>query len=168
MKFVSIFADVLFAVEYEDRAENEYDRLMELWTDASYLFEYAKRNGIKNINKFKEDITDYLEEFEDFLDKIKNNEISIGNFFQPLKSTTTSQVALSFQKGKIRQNHLRLYALKIGENMFLITGGAIKMSLAMQDHVDTKLELNKLAKVQQYLKQKNVFDEDSFYELLME
>ena len=98
MKFVSIFADVLFAVEYEGRAENEYNRLMDLWSDASYLFEYAKRNDIRDINKFKDDINQNLEDFEDFLEKVKNEEISIGDFFEYLGETKIKQffIASSF------------------------------------------------------------------------
>jgi hypothetical protein len=50
----------------------------------------------------------------------------------------------------------------------VITGGAIKMSQTMQGHPDTDNELIKLKEARAYLKQNDVFDEDSFFELLIE
>ena len=75
---------------------------------------------------------------------------------------------MAFQKGKLKENILRYYAIKLDENCFVITGGAIKMSQTMQEHPDTTNELKKLEKARAYLKQNGVFDEDSFFELLIE
>ena len=74
------------------------------------------------------------------------------------------------QKGKIEEykNTLRIYAIKIDENCFLITGGAIKMSQKMQDHPDSNNELSKINKAKEYLKDNDVVDEDSFYEFIKE
>lgn len=44
MRIVDIFAEKLYSICYEDQYEEcEYDRLMDLWTDVSYLYEYAKK-----------------------------------------------------------------------------------------------------------------------------
>lgn len=75
---------------------------------------------------------------------------------------------MAFHKGKIKKNRLRFYAIKLDANCFVITGGAIKMSQKMQDHPDTNNELIKLKKARAYLNINGVFDEDSFYELLIE
>ena len=56
----------------------------------------------------------------------------------------------------------------LDENCFVITGGAIKMSQKMQDHPDTNNELEKLMEARRYLKSNDVFDDDSFFELLTE
>ncbi|NLA24310.1 MAG: hypothetical protein GX879_05015, partial [Bacteroidales bacterium] len=66
------------------------------------------------------------------------------------------------------ENQLRYYAIKIDDNCFLITGGAIKMSQKMQEHPDTNNELKKLNKAKEYFKEIGVFDAESFYELLNE
>lgn len=50
----------------------------------------------------------------------------------------------------------------------MITGGAIKMSQKNDDHPDTKNEMKKINRVKQFLQAHDVFDEDSFYELLIE
>lgn len=72
---------------------------------------------------------------------------------------------LSLQKGKIKRNQLRLYAIKIDDDCFVITGGAIKMSQKMDEHEDTALELVKLNNARIYLNSKDVFNQDSFFEL---
>ncbi|MGL5563993.1 MAG: hypothetical protein ACRDCN_15450 [Tannerellaceae bacterium] len=71
-------------------------------------------------------------------------------------------------KSKLKDNWLRLYAIKIDDNRFLITGGAIKLTRTMQENEYTNNELYKLSKVCNFLKQEGVFDSDSFDELLFE
>lgn len=41
MKIVSIFAERLFSFHYENEDSNEYERLLDIWTDVSYLMDYA-------------------------------------------------------------------------------------------------------------------------------
>jgi hypothetical protein len=167
MKIVPIFADKLFAFHYKGEAVNEFDRLMDLWTDIAFLIDYLKENNITNVKKIVKDILQDAEQIQDFLDNISQNKEPYGFYFEPLQNSERNKI-LAFQKGKIKENILRYYAIKLDENCFVITGGAIKMSQKMQEHPDTTNELKKLEKARVYLKQNGVFDEDSFFELLIE
>ena len=167
MKIVPIFADKLFAFHYKGEAVNEFDRLMDLWTDIAFLIDYLKENNITNVKKIVKDILQDAEQIQDFLDNISINKEPYGFYFEPLQNSERNKI-LAFQKGKIKENILRYYAIKLDENCFVITGGAIKMSQKMQEHPDTTNELKKLEKARVYLKQNGVFDEDSFFELLIE
>lgn len=167
MKIVRIFADQLFAFQYEGEVDNEYDRLMELWTDMTFLKKYAQENGIKDIMNFANNILDDAEQIQDFLENINQSKEPYGFYFEPLQLSESHKI-LAFQKGKIKQNRLRYYAIKLGDNCFVITGGAIKMSQTMQEHPDTDNELTKLRTAKEYLNKNGVFDEDSFFELLIE
>jgi hypothetical protein len=167
MKIVPIFADKLFAFHYKGEAVNEFDRLMDLWTDIAFLIDYLKENNITNVKKIVKDILQDAEQIQDFLDNISQNKEPYGFYFEPLQNSERNKL-LAFQKGKIKENILRYYAIKLDENCFVITGGAIKMSQKMQEHPDTTNELKKLEKARAYLKQNGVFDEDSFFELLIE
>jgi hypothetical protein len=167
MKIVPIFADKLFAFHYKGEAVNEFDRLMDLWTDIAFLIDYLKENNITNVKKIVKDILQDAEQIQDFLDNISQNKEPYGFYFEPLQNSERNKL-LAFQKGKIRENILRYYAIKLDENCFVITGGAIKMSQTMQEHPDTTNELKKLEKARAYLKQNGVFEEDSFFELLIE
>ena len=167
MKIVRIFADQLFAFHYNNEADNEYDRLMELWTDVNFLKSYSKKNNIDDVNSFINDILQDAEQIQDLLENINQNNQPYGFYFEPLQYSEGKKL-LAFQKGKIKRNRLRYYAIKIDANCFVITGGAIKMSQTMQEHPDTDNELTKLKIARAYLKNNGVFDEDSFYELLIE
>lgn len=167
MKFVSIFAEYLFAFHYDDEIDNEYDRLMDLWTDVGYLQSFAKQNNIPNVYEFIDDILANAEEIQNFLDFISKNSNDFCFYFEPLQESEAKKI-LSFQKGKVRKNRLRLYALKISEDCFVITGGAIKMSQKMDDHPETKKELVKLKSARVFLNENGVFDDSSFFEFISE
>ncbi len=167
MKIVRIFADQLFAFHYDNEDDNEYERLMDLWTDVGYLSDFAKRNNIGDVYGFINDILRYAEQIQDYLEHLSQNKKPYGFYFEPLQDSERLRI-LPFQKGKIRKNQLRYYALKLDDDCFVITGGAIKMSQKMQDHPDTNRELTKLKSARLYLNENGVFDTDSFYELLSE
>ena len=60
---------------------------------------------------------------------------------------------------------IRIYAIRIDMNLFLVTGGAIKLTRTMNDREHLKQELDKLTKVRSYLLA-NDYDEDiGFFEL---
>ena len=167
MKIISIFAEQLFSFHYDNEKDNEYGRLMDLWTDAGYLQSYAISNKVSDVYGFIDDVSEDAEQIQDFLENISQNNQPYGFYFEALQESERKK-PLSFQKGKIIKNRLRFYAIKLEDNCFVITGGAIKMSQQMQDHPDTDKELKKLSKARNYLSQNGVFDEDSFFELLNE
>ncbi len=168
MKIVSIFAEKLFSFHYPDEGDNELDRLMELWNDVQYLKKFAEDNGIAEVETFVNKIIDNAFEIQDVLEEIANNKRQLGHYFKPLTDTETGFKILSLQKGRLINNQLRIYAIKIDEECFVITGGAIKMSQTMQEFPDTQIELDKLKVAQRYLNDNGVFDIDSFFELLSE
>lgn len=168
MKIDAIFAPSLFAFHYSGEVDNEYDRLMDNWTDVSYLRKYAKDNAIENINQFVKDRLNDAEQIQDVLEEITTNNQPLEFYFRTLFDTESGIKILSLQKGKIENNGIRVYAIKIDANCFVITGGAIKMSQAMQDHPDSNNELAKIKTAKEYLQENSIFDIDSFYELINE
>ncbi len=167
MKIVRIFAEQLFAFHYKNEVDNEFNRLMDLWTDVGYLRSFAKKNNIGNVNEFTNDILRDAEQIQDFLENLSQNKQPYGFYFEPLQDSERTKL-LAFQKGKIKKNQLRYYAIKLDDECFVITGGAIKMSQTMQEHPDTDRELTKLKAARLFLKRRGVFDEDSFFELISE
>ena len=166
MKIIAIFAEKLYACQYDNEGFNEYARLMNLWTNVVYLREYAKENKISDVLRFANEIREDAEFIQDLIATIGKRNAPLASFFKPLNNLETSIKVLSLQKG--RRYRLRIYAIKLDENLFLITGGAIKLTFKMQDHPDTQNEKDKLDWVKTYLKRNHVFDNDSFYELINE
>lgn len=171
-KIVNIFADKLFAFHYDEAEDNEYDRLMNLWDDTEYIYDFLKKNeadipGGKSIQRMAEDIVENAYEIDETLIRITENNVeSLSHFFKPLHNQEYQMKILSLQKG--RQYYLRIYAIKISENVFVITGGAIKLHHLMQDRDHTKEELRKLRSAREYLLANDMFDDESFFEFLEE
>lgn len=175
MKIVDIFATRnLFAVHYDGAHYNEYRRLMELWEDTEALEQFLKANSKdipphKSVYTVLEEIIEESYEINDtLLDIIETEPINIDSLFAPLDNSEYREVLLSIRKGKGRTKHLRLYAIKIARDTYLITGGAIKLPLhhLMDDRIHTKLEKQKLINARDYLRSKGVHDKESFFEFL--
>ena len=140
---------------------------MDNWTDIAYLYDFALRNKVLNVDQFIEKIVHDAEQVQDVLNDIVERNKKFAGFFEPL-NLSSNKMGLDYQKGKIKQNQLRYYAIRIDIETYLITGGAIKMSQTMQGHHDTFKELTKLIKARTYFNQRGIINEDSFHELLIE
>ncbi len=173
MRIVPIFAPTLFAFHYKGEKQNELSRLLNLWNNPVELISFIKehKEDVKNIP-----IDDLLDQLLDDAETIDQNIIKYANaktkeldvFFKPLDNKEYRLLSLSKQKG--RQNYFRLYAIKIDNNCFVITGGGIKFPKVhlMQDREHLNQELLKLEKCKTFLKKHGVFDNDSFFEFLTE
>lgn len=167
MEIIDIFDNErLLSFRYNGEKKNEYDRLMDFWTNVYEVRKYGKANGITDRNKlddFVKKIGENAEYIQDLLDDIENGEGQLQEYFEPLDGKESikmlNQTAITKQKGK--RYILRIYALRIDEDTFIITGGAIKQSEKMDGHIDTKKELVKLEKAVQYFIDNDVFDTDS-------
>ena len=74
---------------------------------------------------------------------------------------------LGKEKARLRntQRHaswLRIYAIKLDPGIYIITGGAIKLTRTMQEREHTLVELARMEKVRRYLLDNDVVDMDSF------
>jgi hypothetical protein len=167
MKITRIFENQLYSFHYDEYNEIEYERNLNQWSNTSYLFEFAKENNIQDIVAFVDEISDNLEELEDLINDIAESDGKFKRIFIPLEHSETNKT-ISLRKGKINHNRLRLYAIKLIDELFIITGGAIKMSQRMSDHPGTAKEHRKLSAARQYLEINDIHNEDAFFELIAE
>ena len=75
--------------------------------------------------------------------------------FKPLDKRETDDTSYDYQQLKAYGDippWIRLYAVRIGGS-FVFTGATIKLTIRMKDRRHTKIELVKLQKVSEYLKQ---------------
>ncbi len=63
---------------------------------------------------------------------------------------------------------LRIYAIKLNPGIYVITGGAIKLTRTMQEREHTLVELARMEKVRQFMLDNNIVDMDSFKDYLTE
>jgi len=172
MKIVRIFADRLFAFHYENEANNELRRLLLLWNDPSYLYGFVNQHiadapKSQSVSELINLLIDNANEIDSLLIKItSDSKRKLEEFFKPLNNQEYHITELSKQKG--RNNYLRLYAIRIDENCFVITGGAIKFHYLNKDRPHTDIEMAKINKCRDYLKSNSIIDSDSFFEFLIE
>lgn len=62
----------------------------------------------------------------------------------------------------------RFYALKLTSGIYIITGGAIKLTATMQERQHTLVELQKMENVRNFLINENIIDNDSFIDYMRE
>ena len=89
---------------------------------------------------------------------------NLSTAFQPLRDLDYTQTLLQQVKAKtkIKKKWLRIYAIKIGPNTFIVTGGAIKLVGKMKEKNHLLKEKQKLDDIKYYLKEEGILDQDNF------
>lgn len=169
MEIKCINKDSLYSIKYESEEKHEFGRLFELWTESIYLenfFETHKSDldddfwrGI-SINEAIYKTTYEASELEYQLYEIseegKNNRYeTLSTFFKPLHDSTTRIDDFEKNKAKVeirrKPSWLRIYAIRIKPNLFVITGGAIKLTKTMNTREHLRQELRKLDDVREFI-----------------
>lgn len=182
MEFVRVIKGYnhLWAVKNPDKELDELTSLFEQWNDANYLFKFFRDNiddlksyfKIERVSQAIQDTFEDSDALEELILTFPYTE-ELDTLFKPLDVTDTKSMELTRQKARNweRERHdswLRIYAIRLEPNVYVVTGGAIKLTRAMQDKKHTMIELNKLNKCKEFLKRNGVFDKDSFIDLNME
>lgn len=168
----------LWAVRYDNEEDNVLYTLFEQWNDVAWLYNFFKENRA-DLNGFYK-ISDILVAVEDTINdcgKLENMfldipaDVDLDNFFRPLDNFRTSEILLGKEKARPKRlkghsSWLRIYAVKLEHGIFVITGGAIKLTFKMQDREHTKEELRKMEQVRNYLLNENIIDNESFTEFV--
>lgn len=87
----------------------------------------------------------------------------LNKLFRPLENSRIHEMLLSREKAKGKRisghpSWLRLYALKLDDDIYLITGGAIKLTRKMSERPHTVNELRKMETVRNYLLENGIID----------
>ncbi len=167
MEIIDIFAEKLYAIKHPKDVEHVYKTLLDNWTDVSFVRDFVKThqadlNG-RSINSVVKEIIRDTEQIEDdIIDLCESKTEILDSFFKPLGKEDYGQL-LPREKGRVtRISNTRIYAVKIESNCYVITGGALKFTRALQQRPHTQQELNTINKVRDYLIDKDVIDKDSF------
>ena len=176
MRFEALTKDeCLWAVVYEGENQNAFDTVFDKWFDAKWLRDFFD-NNIKDLNTFfkisdiDQAIFDTLADTEALQGVILDMKNPPDAFFRPLEPSRMSEMTLGKEKAKgLIRSHpswLRLYAVKLQSNRYLITGGAIKLTATMQEREHTLEELRKLNKVRDNLLKEGIIDYEGFKSMI--
>mgnify|MGYP007070222236 CR=1 FL=1 len=91
--------------------------------------------------------------------------------FRPLENSRFGDMTQGKEKARLRQrmrhaSWLRIYAIKLASGVYIITGGAIKLTATMMEREHTQAELSKMETVRQFLLNEGIIDDDGFIEYL--
>lgn len=179
MKFEDIAGNRrLWAVKYDGDEENVLGLLFQRWHDIYWLVDFFTSNQLDLKRNFHitcvdravyDTITD-AEKLEcQILDLTEDTDLD--KMFRPLDNLKTSELMLGKEKAKghraaAHPSWLRLYALRLEKGIYLITGGAIKLTHTMQERPHTLKELQTMEMVRNYLIDNGVTDLDGFVDLV--
>lgn len=162
MKISSIFElkkDQLFVACY-DEGKSVLTILQDQWTDPVYLEEFFDANKADLFSGFyggitiEEAIENTIEEADELFNALLKLDFdNLEELFKPLNDN--EYTLINFQKRKAKgpyyKNWLRIYALSFYDT-YVITGGAIKLTLKMEVREHTQIELTKLELMRDTLK----------------
>ena len=94
-------------------------------------------------------------------------EADLDKLFRPLDNSRSSEMILGKEKARLHNtpkhaSWLRIYAIKLEPGIYVITGGAIKLTRTMQEREHTLVELARMEKVRRFMLDNNIMDKDSF------
>ena len=179
MKFEELVNGKLWAVRDDDANCHELEILLDHWNDVVWLRDFFIKNqedlkGFYHVN-IEDAIWDTIEdsdEIESLLIHLAGSD-DLDTLFRPLDNNETTEKLL--QKGKARiksrplhSSWLRVYAIRLSTGAYVITGGAIKLTLRMDEREHTRLELEKIERVRNFLLSEHIIDDDSFIEYIAE
>ena len=171
LKILHIFAiqnDKILSVQYNDGKADTFTQCFEDWEDVEYVRSYFKERidllqkpfWKLNVMEATMRLMQEANDFRDYIfDCIKNEEDLDGAVFHTLhKDEMAFERIQSKAYGTFNPSMLRLYAIRLGINCYLVTGGGIKLTEAIQDDAILAKELVKLEFVQAYLKELGIDD----------
>jgi hypothetical protein len=141
--------------------QNEFDGFFDLMYDVEYLHDFFEKNKKDLLAGFFGKMTtgdavlrtlEEVEEMEYALYKYAElgfsaNGNCLQHLFKPLNNFEYAICANQKSKARIKSGWLRMYAIRLASNCYLITGGAIKLTYDMQrKHLQNELMKLELAK----------------------
>lgn len=176
MRIVEIYKPYIYSVQYVDNDENEFDRLLDLWNNADYVENFFYRNH----EYLKSAFWGHISEIEAASRQVFDEAIAIEDLFEELYKNTSEgkkpdfESHFKFLDGKYKYqlslipmksygtntpSLLRIYAIRLNYNQFIITGGGIKLADTIQHSPDLKDHvIQNIDKVIDYINEQGIID----------
>ena len=179
MEFSRILEDGrLWAVKYDGEAANCFEALFTQWYDMNWLMQFFKENLKDLADYFR--ITNVYQAIKDTMDDASrleclmldiSDDANLDSLFRHLENSRFAEMSLGREKAKGQgtnrhQSWLRIYAIRMDPGVYLVTGGAIKLTATMAERTHTMAELAKMERVRNYLIDNGIFDLESFNEYI--
>lgn len=168
----------LWAVRYDEKDDNCFEELFGQWYDLLWLRDFFKENiadleayfHIIDVYEAVKDTIEEASELEGLMLDI-NPGANLDILFRHLENSRYSEMSLGREKAKGagavgHPSWLRIYAIKLEAGIYVITGGAIKLTATMSERKHTFSELAKLELVRNHLLDNGIFDKEGLYDYI--
>ena len=155
MKFEELVKDKLWAVRGDDEDCHALEILLDHWNDVVWLNTLFVENQVDLLSYYSVSIEEAIMHTIEDSDKLESALLQLAvdddldRLFRPLDNNETGNSLLQKDKARLkdRPRHsswLRIYALRLLNGAYIITGGAIKRTHTMAEREHTQAELNKI------------------------
>lgn len=166
MKLVGIHEPYLYSVQFDEQGMDEYNRVLNEWFNPVVTYEFLEENKtaydgywaqhFDSTREAAESVMDEAERVEEFMEELAENTRNgerpdFDSYFKPLNGVYSFDVNYLPMKGYglYTPSMLRLYAVKVDSNLYVIADGGIKLgskiqdSPGLKDHVLSKINVTK-------------------------
>ena len=179
MRFEELVKGKLWAVRDENEDCHALEILLDHWNDVIWLNAFFVENQIDLLSYYSVSIEEAIMQTIEDSDKLENMLLKLAEdddlerLFRPLDNNETSNSLLQKDKARLQErprhsSWLRIYAIRLSNGAYIITGGAIKLTRTMAEREHTQAELDRIEKVRNYLLSEHIIDDESFIDYIAE
>lgn len=179
MKFEELVEGKLWAVRGDDEDCHALETLLDQWNDVIWLNNFFVENQVDLLSYYNVSIEEAILHTIEDSDSLESALMQLAEdddldiLFRPLDNNETSNSLLQKDKAKLknRPRHpfwLRIYAIRLSNGVYIITGGTIKLTHTMAEREHTQVELAKIERVRNYLLSEHIIDDESFIDYIAE
>ena len=176
MEIEEIYKPYIYSIKYDGQVLSEFDRLFDAWNDITEVVEFMRshqeflNNPIWGERYIPESaarkVRDEAIELEKLFGELCNNADhgetpDFDSYFKFLGGKYQVYEYIPMKSyGTGRPSFLRMYAIKLKNNLYVITGGGIKLADKIQDSPDLQNHvIQNIDKVRAWLIQSGIIDE---------
>lgn len=180
MDIREIYKGCLYSIKFDEADTDEYSRVINLWKDLDYLVEFFKANAkevdqpfwrevglspdkpLVSAERVASEAIVLASHIRDLAQNAADGKIpDFEDFFHPLggKYSYVRELEPHKSYGTFNPSLLRLYAIRLERNVYLIVFGGIKLGSAIQNSPGLKEQVfNRIDNVIAFLKANGIFD----------
>ena len=165
MEIEGIYPPYIYSIKYDGEDANEFERLFEDWRDMDGVIGFFEKNKDYLKSKTWSDVCEPEAAAYQVFEEADDLEILFRELYFNAKEESKPDFDSHFKflDGTESPSFIRLYAIKMGTNRYIIVGGGIKLCKTIQESPYLKDRIiQDIDKVRSWLRCNGIYEEDEF------